>query len=80
MPIWLYERESGAPIIEISQDQLKALQDALEEEFEEDADYYIDSDTLDYLGEQGISASVLEPLRRVTQDRAGLDIGWRVEP
>jgi hypothetical protein len=80
MPIWLYERESGAPIIEISQDQLKALQDALEEEFEEDADYYIDPDTLDYLGEQGLSASVLDPLRRITQDRGGLDIGWRVEP
>jgi hypothetical protein len=80
MAIWLYERESGAQITEISREQLEELQDALEEEFEEDADYYIDPDTIDYLAGQGVSAQVLERLRTVVGDRGGLDIGWRVEP
>jgi len=80
MPIVLYERESGARIAEISRDELEELQDSMEEEFEEDTDYYIDPDTIDYLAAQGVSVSLLEQLRGAIGEREGIDIVWRLEP
>jgi processive 1,2-diacylglycerol beta-glucosyltransferase len=76
MPL-LVDRATDAPIMEITAAQLGQLQDAMEEEFEEDRDYYLTSDTLDYLLAQGVDADVVEGLRAALGTREGLDVAWR---
>ena len=65
------------PIQEISDEQLRQLQDALEEEFEEDRDYYLTADTLDFLAARGVDSDVLAGLRAALGAREGFDVVWR---
>lgn len=46
MAIGLYDKESGQQFMTITPAQLTQLQDAMEEEFSEDQDYYIVTDHL----------------------------------
>lgn len=55
------ERE---PLGTISEDQLDFLIDNLEEEFEEDEEYFISQATLDYLKEQGADDELMALLER----------------
>lgn len=79
MAVRLIDRESGVQIGEISREQLADLQEALEEEFEEDHDYFITADTLDYLREQGIDAGLVERLRAALGSREGFEVYWSAE-
>ncbi len=72
-----YEREIVGTITE---NQLDFLMENLEEEFEEDEEYFLDADTIDYLKEQGADndlIAVLEKALAGTQD--GVDIFYMVE-
>ncbi len=72
-----YEREIVGTITE---NQLDFLMENLEEEFEEDEEYFLDADTIDYLKEQGADndlIAVLEKALAGTQD--GVDILYLVE-
>jgi hypothetical protein len=80
MAIWLYDKETNSRLVELDADQLEELQDALEEEFSEDHDYYIDADTIDYLAQAGVNVELLEALRGALGDREGMDVLWRNEP
>lgn len=67
-----YEREVVGSITE---KQLDFLVENLEEEFEEDEEYFLDADTIDYLKEQGADSdlvAILEKALAGTQD--GVDI------
>jgi hypothetical protein len=64
---------------EIDDDQLDLLVDALEEEDEEDQDYFVDPETLDYLAEQGLDPGVVAMLRRAVGEE-GAEIVWDEEP
>ena len=71
-----YEREIVGTITE---GQLDFLMENLEEEFEEDEEYFLDSGTVDYLKEQGADGKLVAMLEKAlagTQD--GVDIFYLV--
>ena len=64
----------------LTEGQLDFLMENLEEEFDEDEEYYLNSDTIDYLRDQGADNSLLAMLQKAvagTQD--GVDIVYVVE-
>jgi processive 1,2-diacylglycerol beta-glucosyltransferase len=72
-----YEREILGTITE---NQLNFLMENLEEEFEEDEEYFLSPDTIDYLRDQGADNDLLSLLEKAlagTQD--GVDIVYLVE-
>ena len=71
------EREAVGTITET---QLEFLIDNLEEEFEEDEEYYLNADTINYLKEQGADSELIAILEKAlagAQD--GVDILYVVE-
>jgi hypothetical protein len=72
-----YEREAVGTITE---QQLDFLMDNLDEEFEEEEEYFLDADTIDYLKEQGADSDLVEILEKAlagTED--GVDIFYAVD-
>jgi hypothetical protein len=64
----------------ISESQLDQLIDNLEEEFEEDEDYWIDQATIEYLREQGADEGLLRLLEKaVAGSDEGIDISYQIE-
>jgi hypothetical protein len=64
----------------ITKKQLDFLLDNLEEEFEEDEEYFLVSGTIDYLKEQGADIALIAILEKAlagAQD--GIDIGYILE-
>ncbi len=74
--IQLRDRETGASIGDITEEQLQFLIDHLEEESEEDTDYYLNRATLNLLKEGGLDASLLKLLEEALGDREDLEIEW----
>ena len=72
----LFDKASGAPIGEISAEQFKILQDALEEESRSDNDYYINRATVDILRDAGADADLVGLLTAALGDREEMDIAW----
>jgi hypothetical protein len=74
--IELRDAERDTRLGTISDQQLKFLVDALEEESTQDQDYYISADTIDMLESEGADAELVGLLRRALADRDGMDIRW----
>jgi hypothetical protein len=72
----LHDAETGAAIGVISDDQFQFLIDHLEEESEQDRDYYINRDTLDTFEEEDADPALVALLRKALGDREGMDIRW----
>jgi processive 1,2-diacylglycerol beta-glucosyltransferase len=72
----LTEAESGALIGDITARQLEFLVDELEEESDNDRDYYIDAATIDVLADAGADAELVATLRRALGSREGIEIAW----
>jgi hypothetical protein len=68
--------DTGDAIGEISQGQLAFLVEQLEEEHDEDEDYYIDRDTLELLSDNGAEPELLALLEKAIGDDDSMDIGW----
>jgi hypothetical protein len=77
--IRLIDNESGKPIDTISEAQLKALVDQLEEEATDDQDYYIDGATLDWFDDEGVDPALTALLRKALGSREGMEIRWTKE-
>ena len=77
--IKLYDAATGAPLGEVSEEQLQFLQDQFEEEWEGDQDYYINEATLDMLQEAGADAGLLDLLRKALGGKGEADIRWSNE-
>ena len=75
--ITLSLKENGAFLGTIDEADLQLLQDQLEEESEEDTDYYIDAPTIDLLEAAGAGAQLLSLLRRAMDDSEGVEVVWR---
>ena len=75
----LIDSESGKPIGTISEAQLQALTDQLEEEDSEDQDYYIDGATLDWFEDEGVDPALTALLRTALGSREGMEIRWMAE-
>jgi len=76
--IALRDKDTGADLGTISEEQLRFLVDQLEEEYDEDRDYYINSTMLDVLVQNGADIQLLEILRNAIGDREGVEIQWSI--
>ncbi|HWP67566.1 MAG TPA: galactosyldiacylglycerol synthase [Candidatus Limnocylindria bacterium] len=74
--VQLRDKATGASLGSVTEDDLQFLVDHLEEEFSEDTDYYIDSDTVDMLREAGASAALLAALDTALGDTGEAEIQW----
>jgi hypothetical protein len=74
--ITLSLKDSGASLGTIDDADLRLLMDQLEEESEEDTDYYINSATIDMLEQNGASDRLLALLKEAVGDTDGVDIVW----
>jgi hypothetical protein len=63
----------------INDKQLAFLVEQLEEEHEEDQDYFIDRDTLELLSDNGIDPELLAMLEKGLGDDESMDIAWETE-
>ena len=64
----------------ITENQLDFLMENLEEEFEEDEEYYLNADTVDYLKEQGADQSLIAILEKaLAGTQEGVDIGYMIK-
>ena len=77
--IKLYDATTGAPLGEVSEEQLQFLQDQFEEEWEGDQDYYINEATLEMLQEAGADAALLDLLKKAIGGKGEADIRWSNE-
>ncbi|MEX0683882.1 MAG: galactosyldiacylglycerol synthase [Dehalococcoidia bacterium] len=77
--ITVRDKETGADLGTISDDQLRFLVDHLEEEYAEDKDYYIQREVLDTLEAGGADADLVAFLARAMGDREAVEIEWSRE-
>ncbi len=72
-----YESESLGTITE---SQLDFLIDNLEEELEEDEDYWVNQATIDYLRDKGADKELLDLLgKAIAGSDEGVDISYQIE-
>jgi hypothetical protein len=74
--IELRDKDSGAAIGTITEEQLKFLVDQLEEESADDKDYYLNTTTLDMLATKEIDPDLLTVLRGALGDREEMEVEW----
>jgi hypothetical protein len=74
--IELRDKEKGLVLGTISEEDLQFLIDHLEEESEDDVDYYINRTTLDMFKEQGADSTLLDLLENALGDREDMEIEW----
>ena len=74
--IQLTESQSGRQLGTITDAQLEFLEEWLEEESAEDQDYYLPSETVDMLEEEGGDAQLIGMLRQALDGREAVEIRW----
>ena len=74
--IQLRNKDTAAPIGEITEEQLDFLVDMLEEEDSEDQDYWVDELTLQYFQENGCDPALLKLLQDAIGENEGVEIEW----
>ena len=77
--ITLYNEETGAALGEITEAQLEFLEEQLVEEGAEDADYFINLDTVDLLAQRGADAPLVTLLKQAIGATEGIEITWSEE-
>lgn len=60
----------------ITDEELDEIIDALEEESEDDQDYYIDADTLEFMEGLEVSPPVIAMLKTALADKEFIEIEW----
>jgi hypothetical protein len=68
--------DNGQTIGEISSAWLDFLVEQLEEEHDEDQDYYIDKETLELLSDNGADPELIALLEKAMGDDEEMDIAW----
>jgi hypothetical protein len=68
--------DTGDEIGSINDKQLAFLVEQLEEENEDDQDYFIDRDTLELLSDNGADPELLALLEKGMGDDDAMDIAW----
>ena len=72
----LIRLDTGAAIGTIDDKQLAFLVAQLEEEHDDDKDYYIDRDTLELLSDNGAEPELVALLEKAIGDDDEMDIAW----
>ncbi len=68
--------DTDETIGEITDKQLAFLVEQLEEENDEDTDYFIDKDTLELLSDNGGDPELIAMLEKAMGDAESMDISW----
>ncbi len=74
--VQLFDTESGTRLGTITDEQLQFLVDELEEESATDQDYYMTSETVDMLEENGADSQLIGLLRRALDGRESVEVRW----
>lgn len=74
--IQLRDKETGSLLGSISEEDLQFLIDNLEEESEDDTDYYLNRVTLEMLKEKGGGQPLIDLLENALGDREDVEIEW----
>ena len=74
--IQLNDKDTGAFIGTITEDNLQFLIDQLEEESDEDQDYYLNEATLDIFEENEADKALVSLLRGALKGRTEMEIRW----
>ncbi len=74
--IRLRDKETGTELGSITEEELQFLIDNLEEEWEEDQDYYLNRQTLEMLKGRGASPTLVRTLEGAMGDRDDLEVEW----
>lgn len=74
--IQLHDKDTGASLGFVTDEQLQFLIDQLEEESGDDQDYYINGDTIGILEEAGADAGLVLLLREALNSREEMEIRW----
>ena len=77
--IALYDVASGAKVGRVTESQLQALIDWMEEESIEDRDYYLTAEDCELMEEQGIDPTLITVLREALKGREDMDIRYQSE-
>jgi hypothetical protein len=73
----LYRVDTDQTLGQITQTQLQFLVDMLEEEDEDDTEYFIDQDTLELFSDNKCDPELLAMLENALEDgEEGVNIGW----
>ena len=72
----LYRLDNNETIGTITDKQLQFLVDQLEEEDEDDNDYFVDRDTLELLSDNGCDPDLLAMIEGAMGDDDEIDIAW----
>jgi hypothetical protein len=72
----IFDAQTGQPLGDITAADLAFLRLQLEEESEDDRDYYLNATTLELFQEAGADPILLDLLRRAMGDRGELEIRW----
>lgn len=75
--VQLFDKETGAPLGTVDDEQLQYLADRLEEESAEDDDYYINRTTVDLFERDGAPPELVALLRRALGERDEVEIRWQ---
>ena len=74
--IQLYDKNTGARIGTITEDNLRFLVDQLEEESGDDQEYYFNEATLDLFEKRGADTPLVSLLRSALNGRAEMELRW----
>ncbi|HWM90163.1 MAG TPA: galactosyldiacylglycerol synthase [Thermoanaerobaculia bacterium] len=74
--VQLFDKQSGAEVGTLTDDQFQFLVDHLEEESSDDDDYYLNRTTVDLLEGQGADPVLVQVLRTALGDRDEMDLRW----
>ena len=75
--IELYNNATNQLIGALTEAELQTLIDALEEESQEDQDYYIDAATIDLLADGRATDHLIQLLRTALGEAEGVEIRWQ---
>jgi processive 1,2-diacylglycerol beta-glucosyltransferase len=74
--VQLRDKETGALLGSISDEELQFLVDNLEEEWDGDTDYYLNGTTIEMLNDAGADEGLIELLTKALGDKEGVEIEW----
>jgi hypothetical protein len=75
----LFNKETGELIGDITETQLQFLIDNLEEESEDDVDYYINIPTIESFEEKGAESGLIEVLKKGLGNKEDMEIKYEKE-
>jgi hypothetical protein len=72
----LYRVDNGETIGPISDKHVAFLVEQLEEESDDDRDYFVDRDTLELLSDNGADPELIALIEKAIGEDEGIDVAW----